>query len=353
MSDHRSAPAPILQDSDQVSLLALGSVILRRRWLIIGLTTLGALISLTDALRSPRVYVSTATFIPQSSQPTSGLSLAASQFGITLPSSGGSVWGPATYVELLRSRELYEPMVRESLFVRPGENIRRTAIEMFNVQGPNAALKQDAAVQILRGMITPMEVKSIGGVRVKATSPWPAVSLAMANRVVSGVNDFNLRTRKSQAAEEVRFSSAQAADAERALRQAENRLQDYLQANRVITSPQLTMERDRLRMDVELKQELFVTYQKAREEARVREVRETPVITVFETPRLPLFPESRNVVLKALLGGIVGGTLALLFAFASHLSSRARHGATADAQQFFELLDQSKPRFLKRGSVRR
>lgn len=351
--DHRTIPAPILQDSDQVSLLALGSVLLRRRWLIIGLAVLGALASAAYALSKPLVYVSSATFIPQASQPVSGLSLAASQFGISIPSANGNSWGPATYVELLRSRELYEPMVQETLFVRPGEAKHRTPIDMFNVQGESEALKENAAVGILRGMITPMEVKTIGGVRVKVTSPSPEVSLAMANRVVRGVNEFNLRSRKSQAVEEARFTETQAAEAERALRQAEDRLGAYLQTNRVITSPQLMLERDRLRRDVELKQELFVSYQKAREEARVRQVRETPVITVFETPRLPLFPESRNIVLKAVLGAIVGTTLAILYAFIAHLVGRARGETSDDARQFFELLDASKPRFLSRSSSRR
>lgn len=348
MPEARTTPAPVLQGSDQLSLLALGAVLLRRRWMIAGLAILGAVVSIAVALAAPRVYVASATFIPQASQPASGLSLAASQFGITIPSSGGATWGPGTYIELLRSRELYEPMVRETLFVRPGSSSKVTIVELFNLQGDNEAVKADAAANILRGMVTPIEVKSIGGVRVKATSPSPEMALTIANRVVAGVNEFNLKTRKSQAAEELRFTQAQAVEAERLLRDAENRLQSFLQANRVIQSPQLTFERERLQREVMLRQELHMSYQKAREEARVRQVRETPVITVFETPRLPLYPEPRNLALKAVLGAIVGGTLAVLLAFAAHLFTRARDDSADDARQFFELLDSSKPKFMRR-----
>jgi uncharacterized protein involved in exopolysaccharide biosynthesis len=328
-------------------------VLLRRRWLIVGFVVFGALAGITAALIKPRVYTASATFIPQAGQQQSGLALAASQFGISLPSGSATAWGPSTFIELLRSQELFEPMVRETLFVRAGGTQRLTPLEMFNVQGRSDALRQNAAVGILRGMVTATEVKTISGVRVKVTSPSPEISLALANRVVTGVNDFNLRTRKSQADEEARFTQAQATEAESALRQAEDRLEGFLEANRVTTSPQLTLERDRLRRDVELKQELSLTYQKAREEARVRQVRETPVITVFESPRLPLFPDSRNVPLKTVLGAIVGATLAVLLAFMTHLIGRARVETSDDARQFFELLEASKPRFLSRSSSRR
>jgi uncharacterized protein involved in exopolysaccharide biosynthesis len=353
MSEHRAAPpAPILQ-SDEVSLLALGSVLLRRRWLILGLVVLGGVAGAASALLDRRVYVSSATFIPQGSQTPSGLSLAASQFGISIPTAGSSNWGPSTYIELLRSQQLFQPMARETLFVRPGGGQRVTPMQMFNIQGKNDALKENAAVGILMSMVAATEVKTIGGVRVKVTSPSPEVSLALANRVVSAVNDFNLRTRKSQADAEARFTESQAAEAEAALRQSEDRLEAYLQANRAITSPQLTLQRDRLSRDVQLKQQLFITYQTAHEEARVRQVRETPVVTVFEAPRLPLFPESRHVALKAVLGAIIGATVAILLAFITHLIGRARVETSDDARQFFELLEASKPRFLSRASSRR
>ena len=107
----------MLEDAG-LSMLALASILLRWRRTIIALGLFGAAVGLLAGLLSTRMYSSTATFIPEGSEgASSGFALAASQFGVRFPSSSGGAWGPPVYVELLRSRSLLEPMVRESVLV--------------------------------------------------------------------------------------------------------------------------------------------------------------------------------------------------------------------------------------------
>ena len=83
-----------LDGDDEFSLLALGSILLRRRLTIIGLGLFGAAIGLGATLLSARVFVSSATFIPEGQESgVSGLAQAATQLGIRVPTSGGG-WGP-------------------------------------------------------------------------------------------------------------------------------------------------------------------------------------------------------------------------------------------------------------------
>jgi uncharacterized protein involved in exopolysaccharide biosynthesis len=166
--------------------------------------------------------------------------------------------------------------------------------------------------------------------------------------LLRGVNRFNSETRKSQAVAERQFVEARAAEAEIALRQAENRLQDFLQRNRVIGgSPELAFERDRLQREVTLRQQLYTSLLQNREEARIREVRDIPVITVIEAPQLPVLSEGRKSVFKALLGALVGSVVGLLIAFFTHVMTVTRRQSSSEAREFFTLLEGATPRFLR------
>ncbi len=98
MTQPSAGPAPVYENEDEISVFSLASVLVRWRWTIVALGVFGGVLGLARGLTSPKVYKSTATFIPQGSEGgVSGLALAASQFGIRVP-SGGDAWGPPVYV---------------------------------------------------------------------------------------------------------------------------------------------------------------------------------------------------------------------------------------------------------------
>lgn len=341
---------------DEISLLALGNVLLRRRRMIVILAVLGSAMGLAMGLLSSRVYVSSATFIPQGSEGSGGasaLALAASQFGIRVPSGGGT-WSPPIYVELLHSRTLLEPIALDTVVVVEQGGRRVALMDLLDVKAPDPALRTDRSIRALGALVGAGEDKKLGAVRLSVTTRWPSVSLALAERLVGAVNRFNLMTRRSQAAEERRFVEVQAVEAERALREAEDRLQSFQQRNRIITdAPVLQMDRDRLTRDVVLRQQVYTSLLQSREEAKIREVRDTPVITMLEDPRLPIVGEARGSVRRAVLGGIGAGMLGVLIAFLAQGVARARGETSADTQEFFRLIDEATPRFFRRrrGSV--
>jgi uncharacterized protein involved in exopolysaccharide biosynthesis len=186
-------------------------------------------------------------------------------------------------------------------------------------------------------------------VKLSVTTRWPSVSLALAERLVQSVNQFNLETRKSQAAAERRFVEVQVGEAERALREAEDRLQSFLQRNRAIAdSPELGFQRDRLQREVALRQQVYTSLVQSREEARIREVRDTPVITLLEGPRLPMVGEARKSVKKGLAGGIAGAMLGVLIALVVQGAAGARRASSTEAREFFQLVQEATPQLLRR-----
>jgi uncharacterized protein involved in exopolysaccharide biosynthesis len=206
-------------------------------------------------------------------------------------------------------------------------------------------------VRALAKKVIVAEDKKLGAVRVTVVTKWPSVSYAVATQLVKGVNQFNLESRKTQAGAERQFVEGQALDAERALRDAENRLQQFSQRNRggVAGSPELALEKDRLQRELTFRQQSYTNLVQSREEAKISEVRNTPVITILEQPQLPVLPEPRHSVTKALLGGVTGAILGVIIAFLAQGVSGARTGSTDEAREFFELVDEATPRFLRRG----
>jgi uncharacterized protein involved in exopolysaccharide biosynthesis len=345
-------PAPSSSE-DALSLLAVGSALLRYRRTIIVLALLGMGAGLAASLLARRIYSASATFIPEESSGdmTSGLALAASQFGIKVP-TGDNGWGTPVYAELLKTRALLEPIAADTLQV-PEEGGRRIAVmDLLKIKGSTPALRLERAVRALRRRVSVVEDKKLGGVRLSATTPWPSVSYMVASQLVSGVNQFNLESRKTQAGAERRFVETQALQAERELTEAENRLQDFLQRNRgigIAGSPELSLMRERLQRDVSFRRESYSSLVKSREEAKISEVRNTPVITVIEQPRVPVLAEPRHTVGKTALGGLAGAVLGIAIAFLANGFAGARTAPSDEAREFFHLVDEATPRFLRRG----
>lgn len=335
-------------DADRVSFLGTAQVLLRRRRTIALLAVAGGAAGLFLALRAPRSYVSEAIFLPQSGETsTSGLAAAASQLGIRIPSGGGG-WGPPMYVELLESRALLEPLVTDTFVVAEDGGRRIQLLDLLVSSSPNQRRRIDAAVSSLQGMVNARELRGLTGVEVKVSSSWASVSHALTERLLLAVNRFNLQTRQTQASVERRFVEGLVAKEEAALRNGEGALQAFMERNRAIAgSPELALERERLQREVNLRQQVYNNLVQSREEARIREVRDTPVIAVFEHPRLPLAPESRKPVMKTGVGLVAGALAGVLLAFLMEGLARARRERTPEAREFFQAWDESVPRFLR------
>jgi len=76
----------------------------------------------------------------------------------------------------------------------------------------------------------------------------------------------------------------------------------------------LLFERDRLQRVVSLRERVAASLAESNEQARIDEVRNTPVITVVDQPVLPAFPDRRRLVFKAASALVLGVLLGAFFA---------------------------------------
>ncbi len=343
-----STPEQTSSIDDKVSLLALGSLLLRHRRRIVLFGVLGAAAGILLVLGGTRVYVSSATFVPQGAESggMSGLALAASQFGIRVPSTG-TPWTAPVYAELLKSRVLLERLAVDTIAVAERGGKRVAVQDLLRIKGATPAELIDRTVLVLGQMVRAKEVRPLAAVRLSVITPWPSVSRSIADRLIAAVNDFNLSTRQSQASAERQFVELLLEGAERELRASEDRLLRYRQSNRVIAVPVLEAESERLQREVSMRMQVYTSLVQARDEARIREVRNTPVITMIEAPNTPVRSEARKPIERGIVGGLIGSLIAVLTVLVSDRWAAARRTGGAKEQEFFGLVDAAKPRFLR------
>lgn len=312
-----SAPVDT-REGEGVSLYLILAILLRRRRLILMIAALGAIAGLVVAMLRPPTYTSSFSFLPQSTQDPNraGLATIAGQFGISLGALGASATPPQLYADLIMTREVLGPIADGSVAVsdRPAPVPLATFLE---VEGGAPALVTDNTIRVLRKRVVAATVASrtTGMVTVRARTRDPKASFELAQRLLDGLNRFNLVTRQSQARAERVFTESRLEAARASLRVAEDALQQFLQMNRQYeNSPALTFQRERLQRDVTVKQQLVTTLVQQYEDARIREVRDTPVITLIERATMPVRADPRLRGLLTLLGGLVGLGAAAFFA---------------------------------------
>src|SRR5207244_4232373 len=145
---------------------------------------------------------------------------------------------------------------------------------------------------------------------------FPQLAAAVANRFIECLNDFNTKTRESQARERRKFVEGRLADGERDLRAAEEDLRTFYERNRSWQqSPQLVFEEGQLRRQVEIRQEVYLTLRRDYETARIEEVNDTPVITVLDIAVPPERRSKPKPILVAALAFFIAAIVGVSWAF--------------------------------------
>lgn len=350
MSDvsRRTSNALLIDTSDTViaqrasggelSVLALAALLLRRRYVIAGVALAAAIITTVTVVRTPLTYSSSATFIPQSSRPTSNFAGLASQFNINLD-GGQAGQSPAFYVDLISSRAILGPIVDAQYPVMvTGRPRTASLVDILEIGPGRAQERQMSAIAMLRTMVGANIAPRTGIITVAATASTPALAYRLADRVLSELNRFNLENRQSQAGAERRFAEQRLAEVRTELRDAEYRLQEFLQSNRdYIRSPQLTILHDRISRDVDLRQQLQSTLLQSYERAKMEEVRDIPVITIIDRPDLPFEPNARGRIKKVALALLAGSIIGVILAFLLEYFSEARQREVDQAAELTAL----------------
>jgi uncharacterized protein involved in exopolysaccharide biosynthesis len=325
----------------EISLLKAVNLLLRNRRLVAGLPLgLAFLVGVLGVL-SPREHEARSAFVPQTVDSRSRMTGLAAQFGFALP-SGAAAESPEFYRQLLGSRDLLSAAVLTEYRIAAGDDKQDTLkgnyIELLGIEADSEAATMRHAIESLRGSMSTEHNYESSILAIRVRSPWPELSVQLNRRLLSLVEEFNVERRQSQASAERSFVSARLAEAQAELAASEAEFERFLEQNRRYQdSPQLTFEFGRLQQRVDLRRQVYNSLAQAFEQARIEEVRNTPVISIIDVPESGAVPVARNTVKKAFLALIIGFILAALLAFAREHFRQRRADDDREVMTFLDL----------------
>lgn len=323
---------------DRIPVLRIMNALLQRRHIVLAAALGALLLSTTLVILQGRQWTSSASFVPEARSYQTGISSLAAQFGFALPASTQGL-PAAFYAQLIRSRGLLGTLARESFSSLVSGETRQTPLPtLMGTQDEDQSRTVEETIRRLERAVGASTAQRTGVIRVSVTTPDPLLSKQLLERILALVDLFNLQTRQSRARQEREFIEDRVVSAQQELRQAEDRLEIFLNGNRDFSnSPQLSFEQDRLARDVTMRQHLYTTLAEALAQAEIEEVRDTPVITVVEPPELPVYPDPRGIVLRSFLALFLGGALGTGIALVMEGSGRMHKAEPDDFNEFTRL----------------
>lgn len=308
--------------------------LLRYFRLTVGVAVVLAVATAVQGLRQGRVYSAESAFVLDSEggqSPASGL---AAQFGIALPQTGQSQT-PGFYADLLTSPTILRRVVDSAITVQTARGpVQLDLIDSVPGDAGDRAVRRQQAMMLLENRIGVATAQRTGVVTLRVVDRSPAVALALNRRLLDLLAEFNRERRRSQTSEQRQFVESRLAEARNELRNAEERLRRFLEANRAfVPSSEAYFQRQRLERDVMARSQLYESLLQSYEQARLEEFREAPLIGVIQHPELPATPEPRRTVRKTAVALLVGLVLGLFLAYVleSWRTFRARNPAFMQA----------------------
>jgi uncharacterized protein involved in exopolysaccharide biosynthesis len=290
------------------------ATLLKAKTRVLSYVLVGTGLGLAIALAVHNQYTSSASFIAQGAQ---SLNLPAALQGaaLSLGLERGNDYSPKFYADLLTSRPVLQSAILHGYRVsgEDGErDLNYLAIEGFTNDPPDRALER-AIRHLARRVSASADVRT-NMITLSVRARWPELSRDIAKQLLTSLDSLNVGFRQNQSRESREFYETRVLQTRRELDSADVEVRNFLQTNRVITSPALQFEMQRLQREADRKQAVYSIVVQQYEQARLQEARNVPTLTILSAPFVPVkksFPPRRLIVVLGALAGFVAAWLHL------------------------------------------
>jgi uncharacterized protein involved in exopolysaccharide biosynthesis len=276
---------PLPEPHSRLAFLDILAVVLKRwRTTLLAplITTLAVGVGLTFV---PNTYTATTSVVPappQHGSLSSALSGLASQVGVLV--SDDPTESPEFYQQVLESRRILEEVLLTE-FPKPGAAATDSAtlLALWSPKADTRADSIDRSLKLLHKRTNVQIDRRTNIVRLSADAHDPSLAAAIANAFMRYLNDFNDRVRNTRGREERNFLDGVSDQEEKQLRASEDSLREFYERNKGwATAPHLVFQEGRLRRQVDLHQQLYLTLRQQAQAAGVQEVNDVPALTVLD-----------------------------------------------------------------------
>lgn len=288
--------------------------LLPHRRLVARITFGVAVLTAGLGLLMPRAWSARGSFVAQSGRSAENLgSLAglASQFGVNLAGAGGG-FSPRFFAALVTSDKVLSAIAGDT--VRVDSASAPTTVEVaLKVKGDTPGIRRQKAITVLRTrVVSAIFDQRIGVTNFSVTTESPVLSSQIAHALIARVNKFTALQLQQHAGTERVFVESRRKAIGAELAAAEEAASGFLMGNRDFSqSPRRKLEYDRLTRRVSELQVVYNSLSQSYEQARIEEVRSTPVLTMVDEPTPPELPDRRGLTQLVLGVAVLAAALSV------------------------------------------
>lgn len=303
-----SAPSTDIgaEDISSFRLLHIVNLLLRRRRTVFVTTAASVVSALVWVLLASPAWTATGKFQPMAGR------------GVVDRMETGPSEDETTsadyYVALIQS-----PSFLADVAGRTVEGASGTIAELCGIGDGSTPEGLRLAADALARSTTVSAARGVGSapriVTLTATAGSPQLAAMVAKAILDQVDRHNLSVRQSRSAQTRTFVEEQIVSCKTELDAAAKALAQFETTNRRSDAPRIAAEVDRLRRELRVVEERYLTLARQFELARIEEQENIASIAVIQVPEPPLSRSSprrtQTVVLAAVLGLFAGCVLAL------------------------------------------
>lgn len=271
---------------DELDLVQMARDLWLVRWRILALTVAGFAFALAFAFWLPKKYTSTVLLVPTENQSSNALFGAAALLG----KKGGKQGDVELYQALLTSRTVLGHLLRTPMpdWQDSSHGELRPLLEIMKLD-TNDALKMEAALLRMAATIKieTDESGSSGIVEVAVVNRRPWLAKQIADAVVQAGQE-EIRRVRAERFDAILDRLGQAVkSAEREWDVTSTKLATFREANRALSSPFIQREEERLRLELESKQQGLLQARSQYQVQILERERAAPPMVVLDKANLP------------------------------------------------------------------
>jgi len=339
---HYIEAVPFASDeSEEIHLIDYVNVILKRRWLIVVGVFLSVLLVGIKSKTMPPVFTASAKFLPSKNPDM------ISRMGTLV--GGGKVETfednvtSEYYTELLKSNSFLERIAkRKFLSKKFGGDI--DLISYYKIEDNNDNVRLIKAKRAISGNLKISIERSTKLINLSYSTTEPELSAEIVNGFLEELIIYNQDIRDTKAKQNRKFIEGQLEETHQLLKKAEEDLADFAARNRKIATPELEVDLDRLKRNVKVQEEVYITLKKQVELAKIEEQERKPAIEIIEKAAVPLYKSAPKTRKNLILAVFVSFALFVGLAFVlEHL--RKMNPGEERTQEFLKYLKDIKNDF--------
>lgn len=305
-------------EEEEINLIQYINVLLKRRWMIVlGVFICVAFVAIYSFKLSP-VYTASAKFLPSKNPEMT------SRMGSLL--GGGNIqsfsenFTSEYYTELLQRTVFLDRILARTFFSQEaGGEVDLAAY--YGIEASNDIERRSKTVNAIRGSLEISTARTTKVITLSYSTGEPELSAAIVNAFLEELAIYNQNIRGSKAKENREFVEKQLKNVRKMLNEAEDEQANFTARNKKV-GPDLQPELDRLKRNVKVQEEVYITLSKQLELAKIEEQEKKTMLEILERATPPLTRSAPNRKKNVILAGFVSLMLFVGLAFVLEFMSK-------------------------------